>query len=767
MESLTGLSVCLLALSLIGLRRGSRWASTALASLVVLLGAVRFEVATERLPRHHLVHVAARSAQVELTGRIAEEPLWHQRDLRALLEVERIVIDGVAVAACGEALVRFSKVRPDLDYGDRIRLSLRLRRPEPARNPGAFDYRAFLERKGVYGIGTVRRSEQILSLKPGEGGVFWHSVVLPLRRLIRRAINRNLAGGPAGLLKGMLLGEKRSVPEDVRQAFARSGVNHVLAVSGLHVGLIAAVAFFVFRALGLGRLGTGLATVSVLLVYAAVTRLPPSVLRACFMASAGILGALMDRDGEGLNVLGAAGLGILVWRPGDLFDAGFQLSFAATGAILLLYRPICALLPFGDRSALGKWIWVPLSVSLAAQLGTAPLVINTFGCISPVSLFANLVVVPLMAAAVGLGLLAVVCEAFVEPIVTLLNGANWLVLKAAIGAADLLSRPDWAYLSVPRVAGPYIGIYVCLLLLIVPEVRRWRGGRYLVFCCLLLANSIVWAGCFRGPDTLEIVVLDVGQGDSIFVAFPNGRTMLVDGGSNGGGVDMGQWVLIPFLRHRGLRRIDVVVGTHGHNDHTGGLVTLLEKVEVGWYLDAGQYDGTSTGRRIRDLIRRLGITYQAVAAGDSLVGLGGVEGLVLHPTPEYVSREGRAPHGANNGSVVLRLSYRGAAVLLTGDVEHETDRVLSRWGRRLEADVLKAAHHGSRTSSSHRFLAAVRPRTVIVSCGEGNRFGHPAPDVIRRYDELGLEQFRTDERGAVRVLIGRGEASASGWLDPD
>ncbi|MDP6777105.1 MAG: ComEC/Rec2 family competence protein, partial [Candidatus Latescibacteria bacterium] len=374
-ELLTTMSACVLLIALVGLRRGARWTSVVLVSLVVLLGVVRMEVATERLPRHHLLRLLGRAAEADYVGRVAEEPQWDRQDLKVLLEVEGASFDGVSVPACGEALVRFRKVRPDLDYGDRVRLRLRLRRPEPARNPGAFNYRDFLERKGIYGIGVVRRPDQILGVVPGEGGLLWQSIVLPLRRLIRRAIDKNLSGGPAGLLKGMLLGEKRSVPEPVRQAFTDSGVNHVLAVSGLHVGLIAAAAFFVCRGLGMGRAGTGVATVIVLVVYAAVTRLPPSVLRACAMASAAILGALIDRDGEGINVLGAAGLGILAWRPRDLFDIGFQLSFAATGAILLLYRPICALLPLGSRSTLAKWVWVPLSVSLAAQLGTAPLVV--------------------------------------------------------------------------------------------------------------------------------------------------------------------------------------------------------------------------------------------------------------------------------------------------------------------------------------------------------------------------------------------------------
>ncbi len=194
-------------------------------------------------------------------------------------------------------------------------------------------------------------------------------------------------------------------------------------------------------------------------------------------------------------------------------------------------------------------------------------------------------------------------------------------------------------------------------------------------------------------------------------------------------------------------------------------MTLLERFEVGTYLDGGQGYGSWTARRIRELIRERGIAYRAVAAGDSLVGLGGVGALVLHPTPAYVSTDGEAPHGLNNGSVVLRITFGGKAFLLTGDIERETDRDLLRWGERLWADVLKAAHHGSRTSSTAAFLTAVRPRLVMVSCGVRNTFGHPSPEVIRRYEEMGFAIYRTDKMGAIRLEIDAEAIRAEGWLE--
>ena len=189
-------------------------------------------------------------------------------------------------------------------------------------------------------------------------------------------------------------------------------------------------------------------------------------------------------------------------------------------------------------------------------------------------------------------------------------------------------------------------------------------------------------------------------------------------------------MLLPFLRYYGVGRIDVIVASHPHSDHIGGLVTLLEKVEVGHYLDSGQIYDSWTAKRLQALIRERGICYHRVAAGDSLVGLGGVSGVVLHPIGAFVDSAGVSPHNLNNGSVVLRLDYGAASLLLTGDIEEESDGAMLAWGRRLRAGVLKVAHHGSRTSSRPHFVAAVAPQIAVVSVGSFNKFGHPAAAVM-------------------------------------
>ena len=723
---------------------------------------MRYEMAT-LLPPHHIVHWIDPRGEVEIIGEVSREPEWVGDDLSLVLDVERALLDTKQFSTCGSVLIRFKAPGPEIEYGDSLHLRVRLRRPEPARNPGGFDYRSHLERKGIYGTAKVRDPGQIVEIRPGRRNGLWKQVILPVRRTVRRSVDKNLSGAPAGLLKGLLLGEKRSVPEEVREAFARSGVNHVLAVSGLHVGLVAASIFFGLRCLGLGQRWTGVMTVAGVLMYALVTGLRPSVLRASIMGSLVVLGALSDRDGDGLNTLGVAGLGLLAYRPQELFDVGFQLSFAATAAILALCPAIQEWVPQG-RQVWKKWISMPVAVSLAAQAGTAPFVATYFGHLSPISILGNLVVVPLVGAAVSLGLLSAIFSVSLEQVAILINGALWAVLKAAIACAGLLGEPDWALVEVPKPSWAFVGLYLCVLTTVLPEVRQPKVGKWIAFCALAFANLWVWEDLIRRPSNLEITVLDVGQGDAVFLRSPRGRTMLVDGGVRQQGYDVGERVLVPFLRELGIERIDVVVASHPHGDHIGGLVTLLETLEIGAYLDSGQRYDSWTAQRIRTLIQERGISYYAVAAGDSLVGLGGVGGLVLHPNPHFVSEAGVSLDGLNNGSVVLRLTYEGKAVLLTGDIEQETDPDLLGWGDRLHSEVLKVAHHGSRTSSTLRFLEAVNPSLATISCGTNNRFGHPAPEVIQRFDVMGITTYRTDLRGAIRIDVGKEAIKAEGWL---
>jgi competence protein ComEC len=443
--------------------------------------------------------------------------------------------------------------------------------------------------------------------------------------------------------------------------------------------------------------------------------------------------------------------------------SGFRLSFAATGGILLLHRPFTAMLSIIGGRRWRTWFAVPLAVSVAAQVTTAPLIISAFGQISLIATAANMIVVPVMSAAVGVGLVSVVVGTVSFDLTTVFSAANWSLQESALWVAHHCAAPGWAAVDVTLPGISILATIFCGVLVTTEWVRSHRLAGYVVIAGLACANYSVWAS-IGDEDHLVVRVLDVGQGDGILISFPKGKNILVDGGIAGYGQDAGERVVLPVLRHLGIRKLDAVIASHPHADHVGGLVTVLDRVEVLNYLDSGQYYHTSTARRIRQLITDHGIRHHVVTAGDSIVGFGEAELIVLHPRDSFVSLDGEAPDGLNNGSVVIKVGYRGQSILMTGDIEHETDDALLAWGNRLQSTILKAAHHGSRTSSSEAFLNAVLPEWVAISCGIDNKFRHPSPEVLLRYEERGIVPARTDREGCVTYRIGPDGVKVSGFL---
>ncbi len=745
---------------------------------LVFAGAFWYAVQVRVVPANDIRRFCDQRQRHALTGTIVRTPDARERFTLVTVDVDSIALAGAGrtsrdartrtgsggmapaaggtpatggpAPATGRLQVRLTSGIDPGRYGDRVLVSGRLRSPQPARNPGGFDARTYYTSRGVHALMSVRDEAGYRVTRRNTSFTWQTGVIDPLRNSIDRSIDRTMRGDSAALLKGILLGERRQLPEDLLHTFRTIGLAHILAVSGLHVGLITLVIHTLLFVLRLPRNIVVAGTLGILVLYAFITNLTPSVIRATIMAALFLAGRQLDRQTDTVNILAVAAIVILLIWPSALFDLSFQLSFLATYAIITGYPRMKELLPeriSRSEKWWARWLRDGLLVSVAAQLGALPVVAGTFYQVSWMSAVANLFIGPLVFLNTTFGVLTALTGPLAIEIARLFSAANTLVLFAMIHLSKAFSGAPSALVEVPAPSTLFFASFYGAGLLLLwkpggPRGRRTRQG--LVALCLLLFGYNLL------PDrSLKITVLDVGQGDAIFIACPNGRTLLVDGGARTPFYDAGDRVILPFMRAKGYRRVDTIIVTHPDLDHYGGLRAVVESVEVGEVLSSGVRSESGSYRAWREAIDRHGIPYRTVVKGDTLSSLGGVRGLFLHPDPLFLS--GTAKSNSNEASVVLRLSFGTFSMLLTGDIEEKAEYAVTRMPAALKSTVLKSPHHGSSTSSGTAFLNAVDPEAVAVSAGMYNSFGHPSIITLEEYRRLGAAVYRTDRGGAVMI----------------
>ena len=550
---------------------------------------------------------------------------------------------------------------------------------------------------------------------------------------------------------GLLLGVKGGIDEDFLSQMRTLGMGHILAVSGLHVGFVVLVLLGLARLVPWGQAprvaGVGIG----LLGYTLITGAPPSVVRASIMAILFLWGRALERKPDVWNILAAAAIISLLIHPRSLFTASFQLSFSAVAGILHIYPRLRGAL---QGTAAGGWIygrWPSrfvadlFLVGLGAQAGTLPVTLIIFHSFSVYGLLANLMVIPLAGFIVIGSLAAFLTLAISGGLASLFADAIWLCLSLMQGAVDLLARLPHPQVVVGRPGA--IGIVV-LVVGVSAFPYLFASGRVrfrlrFLALALVVANLMVWRGALASR-ALRVTVLDVGQGDAIHLALPDGRQLLVDSGGWNLQYDYGERVVLPYLRGQGVHRVDLAVITHPHADHLGGLDVLLRSLPVGEIWDTPNRYESGVYSRLKARADSAAVPIRIPGAGEAFQ-FGEVALWVLAPDSAWAADAA----DANDASLVLRISYGGTTLLLMGDAEREVERRLLAYGEILNADWLKVGHHGSATSSTEAFLAASRPKGVVVSVGRRNRYGHPSPEAMDRLRQAAVVVHRTDRDGAL------------------
>lgn len=605
------------------------------------------------------------------------------------------------------------------------------------------------------------------------------------RRRTAAALRRE-APREAPVLEALLLGDRSRIPPSIRDAFARAGAAHVLAVSGLHIAMVALMT----GSLLIGLLGRSVRLLSdgtarrigivggtvAAWVYALFAGGAEPALRAALMGTAIAAAAIAGRRGNGWNGLLLAGALLVLLDPARVFEPGVQLSFASVAGLLWCWGGGApgTKADGSDRGRPGDR-WPPLLLSAARRVGalflitisatmaTLPIQASVFGRVSLVAPLGNLVVIPL------LGSVAVPCLLLSGALLTLSDRVAGLLIQIAAAASRgsvawvrWLSEWDGAAVAVPPPSTIETLSWFALFLALPPLIRRRPAGvltrrRAIGLAALgliaLAGDAVLWTWRLKPPPSLRIRVLDVGQGDATLLETPEGDRILVDAGPafslpGGGRFDAGERIVAPALRALRIRALDILVVSHPDADHAGGAPAILEGFRVGevWIPAGGE--GAEGLRRVITTAGRLGVPVVPLARGGAARVRGNTRIEVLGPP-----RPSRQPPGSgwNDRSLVLRIVTPELRVLLPGDIEAAGEAALLRAGRDLRSDILKVPHHGSDTSSSRPFLAAVRPSLALVSAGSGNRFGFPAAATLARLTAAGARVLRTDLHGAITV----------------
>ncbi len=580
------------------------------------------------------------------------------------------------------------------------------------------------------------------------------------------ALDRRL-GSQAGVASALVLAERDGIPRELWDAFARSGTAHLLSISGFHVGVIAALLGALLSAAALPPRRRALGIAIGVWVYVLVIGAPTSATRAAWMTTAFLLGHLRQAPARGLGALGLSMLMIALLRPSAVSGAGFQLTVTGTAGILIMARWIMRHWPpHRGRERIAP----PVAAGIGASVFTAPVLAYHFGQIPLLSLPSSIILTPMVAAAVPGVIAAIVMDMLHVPGAAVAGmGAEALLWTVTRAAAWLGALPGTVALVTPREAALLTAGAALPMILGYATWRIRPAVRAAV--CVLSAFAALWAGqaalSLAGRGNLQIVAIDVGQGDAIAIRTPRGRWMLVDAGPRGfGGSDAGLTRVVPYLHGQGARRLETIVLTHPDEDHAGGLAAVLRNVRTGAVLGPGLGTGQTGHMAGLTEARDAGVPWRHAVAGDMWTVDGVVFRVLSPPGGVGGGADGLPPLDPgepNDWSVVLRVEFGDFSALLTGDAGEKIEARLVGDGSAAaggpadarDVTLLKVGHHGSITSTSEAFLQAASPEYALIPVGARNRYGHPDPVVLARLRRSGADILRTDLHGTVAVIARR------------
>ncbi|MGB5289038.1 MAG: DNA internalization-related competence protein ComEC/Rec2, partial [Ignavibacteriaceae bacterium] len=555
---------------------------------------------------------------------------------------------------------------------------------------------------------------------------------------------------------------RREISYQTKQQFINAGVVHVLAVSGLHVGYIILIFLFVF-----GRFNLYLRsflTITGLLFFMFITGIPPSVFRATVMAIVIIVAYLSNRSTNLFNSISIAALIILIINPNEIYNPGFQLSFAAVLSIALVY-------PFLERAITGwyiqnryiKYILLFMGISLSAQIGTLPFTLLYFNKFSVIALFTNLLVIPAIGFIIALAIVTLTFSAFLPVLAIYFSSSNDLITKWILSLIKFSGDLSFSHINIYNYSLTDLILFYLMLVMLLYYLPRFKKmvTKFVLFT-LVTINAILLSSIDDIdllPDKyLSVFMVDVGQGDSFLLKFPNGKIALVDAGNTTITYDNGERVIIPLLKYLGIEKIDYGFVSHIDTDHYGGFVALVLEGIIGEIYKPNIDTSLSKDIRFEEFLKENKVPVHYFSERKMDIGNSALYFLYDDKVKNI------AGESTNNRSGIFKLVYGETSFLFTGDVEKNVEKIYAeKYKNFLDSDVLKAGHHGSKTSSSDVFLNYITPKYSLISAGFKNKFGHPANEIIQRFQMYGSKIYRSDLQKAVLLRSDGKQIKVVNW----
>ncbi len=686
---------------------------------------------------------------VKIQGTIISNPI--EKEYKTTYEIKVTKIENlekeIKTSKNFNVLCNIKRQKDDevsLKYGDEIELECIYELPNQSRNEGGFDYRKYLKAKNILGIVNISKSDAKL-LEKSNILISIHSLKNYLIKNIKNILNND----SASLCIGLLLGDKTLISEDIQNNFRQSSLSHILAISGAHVSYILLGITALLNILKLHKRWSKILIIIFLLFFLLLIEFTPSVARAVIMVILTLICQILFKKPDTMLNLAISSFIILLVNPYYLLDVGFELSFGGTLSLILFMKRY----KVKPKNKILNYIKQTILVSISANIIIIPIMMYYFNTISATFIISNVLATPILALALILGLIFIIFLLICRPIAILISYLLNIILQALIIITKITSKIPFSQILLPTPKLWQIILYYLIILIFFyhPKFIQNRNEKYKKLIAFILIFLLISPYFIKIPSpNLKIFFIDVGQGDSMLINTPSGKTILVDGGgSEVGSFDVGENILLPFLLDKNIMTIDYMMFSHFDSDHCEGLLTILNKLKVKNIIISKQGKISDNFKKLLEILKLKKVNIIVAKAGKNIVIDNKCYINILFPEDKLILE-----NTLNNNSIVAKFCYQTFSILLTGDIEKASEkRLVELYKNNLQATVLKVAHHGSKTSTTAEFLQMVKPKIALIGVGKDNKFGHPNNETIKSLTDAGVAIYRTDEMGEITINV--------------